>query len=108
MRLIGVSKLNFELLEKSVQSCHRRLVFPPSLEHLIRSVKHRLRDRETDLLRRLQVNYELKLRRLLHRQVGGLGSFQDLVHVKSCAAKQIRRAWPIGHKSSGFDELPFS
>ena len=47
--------------------------------HLIRPVKHRLRNCQTDLLRRFQIDDKLELRWLLHWQVGGFCAFKDLV-----------------------------
>ena len=50
------------------------------LDHLVRSVQHRLRNRKTDLLRRFQVNEQFELRRLLHGQISWLCSSKDLFH----------------------------
>jgi hypothetical protein len=62
-----------------------RLAFLPSLDHLVRSRQHARWNREADLLRRFQVDNELKLGRLLDRQVSGIGTLQDLIYV-SCGA----------------------
>src|SRR5215470_15805138 len=51
-----------------------------SLDYLIRPIQHRLRNRETEDLRRLQVNDQLKLHRLLHWKVGGSRSFDYFVN----------------------------
>src|SRR5437660_12873363 len=56
-----------------------------SLNDFIRSKQHRLRDRKADLLRRLEIYHQFKLRRLLHRQISWLCSLQNLVH-KICDA----------------------
>ena len=53
----------------------------PLLNHFIRPRQHIRRNRQTDLLCRFEIDDELELRRLLHGQVGGLGAFQDLVHI---------------------------
>ena len=47
------------------------------LDHLVRPVQHGLRDGHADLLRRLQIDHEFKLRRLLHWQIGRLRSLED-------------------------------
>src|SRR4030095_10364987 len=47
--------------------------------HLIRPRQQRRRDRKAEGLRGLEVEDELKLRRLYDRQVGGFGAFQNLV-----------------------------
>ena len=62
-----------------------RLRFLRSLDHLIRSFQHLLRNRHADLLGGLEIDDKLKFRRLLHWQIGGVGSLQDLVHVSGCA-----------------------
>jgi hypothetical protein len=33
-----------------------------------------------------QIDHEVKVDRLLESKSGGLGAFQDLVHIESCAA----------------------
>ena len=43
-------------------------------DDFIRPVQHRLRNRQADLLRRFQVDDQLKLHRLLHGKVGGFGA----------------------------------
>ena len=54
----------------SRSTCHSTLdTRPSSLDHLISPVQHRLWNRQSDLLCRLQVHIELKLRRLFRRRV---------------------------------------
>src|SRR5438874_1941019 len=60
------------------------------MDDLIRPLEQRLRNREAQGFRGLQVDHEVELRRLLDGQVAGLGALQDLVHVGS------------GQQSSGF------
>src|SRR6266849_1336887 len=50
------------------------------LDDLVRTLQQRLRDREAKGLRGLEVNHQFELRRLLDRQVAGLGALEDLVH----------------------------
>jgi len=56
-----------------------------SLDQLVRARQHVGRNRHADLLGGLEIDEELELRRLLHWQIGGLGSLQDLVHKVSGA-----------------------
>ena len=51
-----------------------------SLNHLIRSHQHVWRNRQADLLSGLEIDHQLKLRRLLHREIGRLGALEDSVH----------------------------
>jgi hypothetical protein len=76
-----------------------------SLDHLVRSRQHSLRDRDADLLRRLEIDHQLKLRGLLHRKMGGLGAFENLIRVCGGAAAQINKAHAAGHKPPGFHIL---
>ena len=52
----------------------------PLFDDLIRLQQQCLWDREPEDLRGLHVDNQLILRRLLNRQVAGLGAFEDLVH----------------------------
>ena len=65
------------------------------LHHFIRPRQQFRRNRQSNLFRRLQVDDELKLRRLLHRQISRLGAFQDLVHVNSRAPIEVIVVRPI-------------
>jgi hypothetical protein len=40
----------------------------------VRPVKYGLRNRHTDLVRRLEIYHQLELRRLFYRQIGQLGA----------------------------------
>src|SRR5947208_2060817 len=59
----------------------------PSLDHLVGALQQRLRHGEAKRLGGLQVDDQLELDRLLHRQVGGLGPFEDLSGVNAELAK---------------------
>jgi len=59
-----------DLINQSLSIDHGNL----SLDHLIRPIQNRLRYRKADLLGRLQIDDELELRGLFHREIGGLGS----------------------------------
>jgi hypothetical protein len=57
------------------------LGFVPSLDQPIRSGEHLRRNRQPDVLRSFEIDHQLELSRLLHRQIGRLGALQDSVHV---------------------------
>ena len=65
------------------------------LDDLVRSEQQRLRDREAERLRRLQVDDQLELGGLFDREVSGLGSLEDLVNVGGGAPVQVGRVRPI-------------
>src|SRR4030095_12956613 len=52
-----------------------------SLDHLIRPLEERLRNRQPERLGRLHVDHELELGGLLDGQVGWFGAFEDLAHI---------------------------
>jgi hypothetical protein len=49
----------------------------------------------------LEVDGQLEFDRLLHREVGGLGALQNLVHVSGGAPEQVGLARAVGHQSPG-------
>ena len=61
------------------------------LDHLIRPLQERLRDRQPERLRRLEVDHQLERGRLLDGQIGRSGALQDLVDVGRGPAPQSRR-----------------
>jgi hypothetical protein len=87
----------FVSLEKSVQSWHHVLLLFRSLDHPVRSRQYVRRDRENDLLRRLQIDDEFELRRLLDGKLGRVDSLQDSVHV-ICDAPVAVRARQTGDR----------
>src|SRR5215471_21097909 len=76
-----------------------------SLDDVIGSEQQRLRDGETDLLGRLEIDDELELRRLLDRNIAGLGTFQNLVHIHGGAPVQVGNVHAVRHKNAGFYKI---
>ena len=68
-----------------------------SLDHLIRSLEHAVRNGETNLFCRFEVYDEFKLRCLLHWQISRFGAFQDLVNIVGRASIEVRVVRTIGH-----------
>jgi hypothetical protein len=62
---------------------------------LIRPTQDRLRNRHAERLRRLHVDDQLELGRLLDRQIGGLGALEDLL---PGARVNIAREAPFGRR----------
>ena len=73
------------------------------LDHFIRSHQHIWRDREADLLSCFQIDDEFKLRRLLHREVCWLGTFENFVDLSGGAPVQFWNVWPIGDQATRVD-----
>src|SRR5215470_919729 len=68
------------------------------LDHLIRSRQHVRRNRQTDLLRGFEIDDQLKLRRLLYREISRLSAFENLVHVGGGTVSQVGKAHAVAHK----------
>src|SRR5207344_248833 len=83
---------------------NRKIGNRKSLDQLGRSGEHLWRNRHADLLRRLEIDHELKLRRLLDRKIGRLGSLQNPVHVICDAPVALRLVRPVGHEPTGIYE----
>jgi hypothetical protein len=73
--VIGVLDCRSNAFNRLVPTLHDSHYFMFSFDHLIRSRQHIRRNRQADLFGRFQVDHQLKLRRLLDGDVGGLGSF---------------------------------
>src|SRR5215510_4414687 len=81
---------------------HSTLATPPfSLDHPVRPVQQRLRNRHADLFRRFQIDHQLKLRRLLDRKIGRLSTFEDFVYVPRFAPLPVREFLAVGHEPAG-------
>src|SRR5262245_41604919 len=72
-----------------------------SLDHLIRPPEYLLRYCQTDLLRCREIYHQLELRRLLHRQIRGLGALQDFVDVYCDEPVAVCDVRPVGYESAG-------
>src|SRR5437867_3188637 len=75
------------------------------LDHVVRPHQDRLRDRQAEGLRGLQIYHELEFRRLLDGEVGRLRALEDLVHVGGGAPEEIGKAHTVGHEPPGLHEL---
>jgi hypothetical protein len=56
---------------------------PALLDNLVRAYQHRLRHSEAERLGGLEIDDQLEGRRLLDRQIGGLGTLEDLSRVSA-------------------------
>src|SRR5262249_34507696 len=68
--------------------------------HPIRPKKHRLWNRDPDLLGCLKIDNHLELRRSLDGNVSRLGAFEYLVHVTRCAPIRLGKARTVGHEQA--------
>src|SRR5207247_9460969 len=75
-------------------TAHHSLLF----DDFIRSRQDVLWNRESDLLGGFEINDKLKLRRLFHWQIGGLGAFEDLINVSGSAVDHIKEVRAVGHE----------
>src|SRR5215813_12864151 len=85
------------------QQCRPRLWLP---NYLVRTLQHRLRDRDPERFGGLEVDHELELSRLFDGQIGRLGALEDLVHESGRSPEHHGKARRIRHQASGLDVLP--
>src|SRR2546427_5180875 len=76
-----------------------------SLDDLVGSNQDRLRDREAEGPRRLDVDHELELGRLLDWKIGGLRTPQNLVNVSRRPTGEVRNIRPVAHETAGLHSL---
>src|SRR6266852_6382320 len=74
-------------------------------DHLVRAHEQRLRNRQPEYLRGLQIDDEVELCRLLHGQVCRLGAPQDSVNVDCSTSFHLRSIYSIGHEATRLDEI---
>ena len=75
------------------------------LDHLVRSVTAPTAESSGRSLRCFQIDHELKLRRLLDGQIGGLCAFQNLIHVVSRGRPDRREVMSVRKKRAVLDPL---
>src|SRR5215470_13199175 len=80
--------------------CQRGTRGGPSLNDLIRPRQHRRRDGQAERLGGLEVDDELELGRLLDREIGGLGTLEDLCHIGSGASIEISEIRAVAHEGA--------
>src|SRR5262249_38365325 len=78
------------------------------LDDAIRPQEQWLRNDQAEGLRRLEVDAQLDLRRLLHRQVAGLGSLQDSIDVHRRPPEQLRIIRKVRDQATRFDVYSLS
>src|SRR5271167_3361371 len=76
----------------------------PSFDHLVGGGEQRLWDTKAERLRSLEVDDKLELRRVLHWQIGRLGTLEDAIHVGGRAAVQVDEVDTIGHQPASSGE----
>src|SRR5262249_32532894 len=62
--------------------------------------KQRRRNREVERLRRLEIEHQIKFRRLLDRQIAGLGALENLVDEQPLSTEHVVIAGGVSHQPS--------
>src|SRR5437763_12136976 len=78
---------------------------PPLLDNFVGAGEERLRHGEAERLGGLEVDDQLEGRRLLDRQIGGLGALEDLCRVSANQVKGSSEARSIADQAAGSDEF---
>src|ERR1044071_3379114 len=76
------------------------LTLHPLPNYSVGSSQNVWRDREVDLLGRLQIDHELELCRLLYGELGRFCAFEDFVDISGRAPIQIAYDRSIGHETA--------
>src|SRR5688500_9069510 len=71
-------------------------------DHSVRSSQHVGRNGQTDLFGGFQIYHQLEFSRLLDREIGRLGAFEDLVYVDRSTAVQIRLLGSVRQQATRF------
>src|SRR5262245_44181443 len=69
-------------------------------DDLVGAQQEGYRDCQVNRLGRFKIHNQLKSRRVLYREVGRLGTFENSIHVVSCAAKAIIPIEAVGHQTT--------
>src|ERR1700730_1082160 len=79
--------------------------FVSLLDHLIRSLQERGRDRQPEGIGGLEVNDQLELRRLLNGKINGLRPLQDLVDIQCPLPVHVIETRAVGHEGARMSVL---
>src|SRR6185503_5741938 len=74
-----------------------------SSDDLVRPRQRSMRNRQANLFSGFEVDDQLKLCRLFDGKVGGLGAFQNLVHIGGGTPEGVVVARAVVHEAAGFD-----
>src|SRR5690349_6310843 len=76
-----------------------------SFDDLVRPRLHIGWNGEADLLSGFEIDHEIKLRRLLDRQIAGFGAYENFVDVNPGTAPIVQQIGSITHQSARFDKV---
>src|SRR6478672_6676549 len=85
--------------------CEQSQQGSPLLDHLVGALLQEPGHLEAECLRRLEIDHELDLGRLLDRDVGGPSALKDAVDVAGKLAEGVADVRPVGQETAGKDVL---
>src|SRR5215471_5270207 len=77
---------------------------PFSLDYFICSRQHIRRDRQANLFGGFEIDDQLKLGRLLDRDVGGFAALQNLIDLGSSPPPQVLTVRAVRHETTGINK----
>src|SRR5262245_47040618 len=75
------------------------------LDHLVGTGEQSWRDLDAEHLSGCQIDDEVELGWLHHRQVGWLGAFENAAGIDANLAKNVREIGPVAHQAADFREF---
>src|SRR5262245_28772055 len=76
------------------------------VDHLVGEDVELRRDRHAERVGGLAIDHQVEFRRLLDRQVAGLGAFEDLIHIRRGAAEKIGKVLAVAHQPARHHVFP--
>src|SRR5262249_42272170 len=87
--------------ESAKSGCEQTEQVAPLLDHLVGAGEQRPRHVEAKHPGGLGIDYQLELARLHDRQVGGLGTFENLAGVDAGLAVRVSQTGSVAHQAAG-------
>src|SRR5438477_8202171 len=82
-----------------------QLCLAHSLDHLVGAAEQREREGDAERIGGFEIEHQLDVHRLLHRQVGGLGALEYAADIDASEALRVVDAGAVAHQPAGLRVL---